>query len=344
MKKIYFFVAILATSFTANAQRQVGVSRAMNATSSSTIAASNQQLVATDTVSAGFDWANANPLLQGVVLTAGGGYVVGTNGYGDEQKAQVFSLGTPAVISGALYWFGAKTVTTSNSIVKMRVYNIDDMGNSTSSPDASTFDTPCPGTAAVSDDVPLSQVDTSSSLETAYIHMFSTPVYRAGDFAIGFDVTGVNFAGGDTIGLVTTSDGEANSSIGDYTWEQWSDGSWHSLEVAWPLFLEMGIFAIVELNTGVNETPFINGAKLGIVGGNPFTDLTTVNYTLQNGAQDVQLSVLDATGKVVLVQNMGDQAAGQYRFDINGTNMAAGTYFVTLQAGAARIATRIVKN
>lgn len=325
------------------AQRQPGNAIAANPVSVQGNTVSTQMVASTDTISAGFDWATASPSLFTVGPSNGGGFVTGTNGYGDKQKVQVFNPGQPVVVNGAIYWFGAKTVTTNNSVVNMRIYTLNGLGNSTTSPNATTFDTPCPSTAIVSDAVPLSQVDTSLSLTSAYVHTFSSSPYLGGSFGVGFDVSGVQFTSGDTIGLVTTSDGEFFED--DYNWEQWSDNNWYSFAspAAWELKLELAIFPIVELGTGIQETPFINGAKLGITSANPFTDFAEVNYALNADTRNVTLMLMDASGKVVQTTDFGDQAAGQYVHKIDGTNLAAGVYYLALNAGSSHIAVKLIK-
>ncbi|MCA6363009.1 MAG: T9SS type A sorting domain-containing protein [Bacteroidetes bacterium] len=337
---------ILATSISTIpllAQRQTGNALAVNPVSGQSNQPATQMVASTDTIGAGFDWSTGTAVIYSVGVANGGGFVTGTNGYGDKQKVQVFDPGQPVVVNGAIYWFGAKTVTTSNSVVNMRIYAIDALGNSTTSPTSTSFDTPCPGTAIVSDAVPLSQVDTSTSLTSAYVHTFSTTPYLGGAFGVGFDISNVQFASGDTLGLVSTSDGEFAQD--DYNWEQWSDNNWFSFASAasWEAKFELGIFPIVELGTGVQETPFINGAKLGIVSANPFTDLAQVSYSLSNETKNVTLMLLDATGKVVQTTHLGDQPAGQYLHNIEGANLAAGVYYLALNAGSANIAVKLIK-
>jgi len=352
MKKIYSIVALLAVAFTANAQRQAVTGRSMNPVSASNSSFSVQMSGPTDTITAGLDWTNtANPTMY-TVAAPYGGFLVGTNGYLDRQKVQVYDPGTPVTVYGAIYWFGSKTVTTANSIVKMRVYHIDGMGVSTTSATTTTADTPCPNTTYVSDNVPLANVDTSLSLSGAYIHTFSAAQFCAGQFGVGFDVTGVQYANGDTLGLVSSTAGEVSPNINsDYNWEQWDpNNDWHSIASAWtdanqqPLLIELAIFPIVEMNTGVNETPFVNGVKLGFAGPNPTSDNTVVKYDLAKDANNVTLTILDAQGKVVSRETRKNQAAGAYTYDVNGLNLAAGTYFVQLQADNSRLAVKMVKN
>jgi len=172
--------------------------------------------------------------------------------------------------------------------------------------------------------------------------MFPTAVYTTQDFAVGFDMTNVNSA--DTVGFVSSTDLDGQGL--DMSWEKWSDGTWHSfLEPGnWQLDIDLAIFPLVEMNTGVNETPFIGGVKLGFAGPNPTTENTVLTYGLQNNAKNVTIRIVDAQGRVVETQSLDNQAAGNYTYNVNSSSFAAGTYFVQLQADNSRIAVKMVKN
>jgi FlgD Ig-like domain len=329
MKKIYTIAAVLAVAVAANAQRASVVSPVvLQPVNLNTPAQQTLMMPPTDTLVA--DAAFTAPVLYN---SSNGGYVVGVNGYGDLQKAQIFRPGAGAVVYGAIYWFGAKSVG-ANGNVAMRVYQLDGTGTST----ASNADI-CPNSTYVSDNVALANVDTSLDFANAYVHTFSTAPYCAGDFAVGFSVAGCG--AGDSIGCVSTTDPDSNT---EDCWEEWSDNTWHTMLEPnnWGLNIALYIFPIVELNTGVNETPFVNGVKLG-VSGNPFTTNTVVNYSLQNSASKVTITIVDAQGRVVSTETTNNVAAGAYNFNFDGANLANGTYFVQIAADNARLATRIVK-
>ncbi|MEW6467942.1 MAG: T9SS type A sorting domain-containing protein [Bacteroidota bacterium] len=275
----------------------------------------------------------------GAVLngSAGGGYVTGNNGYGDKQKAQSFLVTGPALtIYGNIMWFGAKEVTSGNpnSNIKVRIYNM----NGTGTTSAGTGQ-PAPNTVLLSDQVLITAVDTSSNLSLAYIHTFSAPTFVSSDFAVGFDVTGL--APGDTIGMVNSPDGEAGAP--DQSWDQWSDNTWHSYFEAnnWNLNCDQGQFPIVDMQSGIEEMGFLNGVKVATYP-NPATDKVSITYELMNDAKKVEIKILDATGKVIAVINEGEKCAGQHKVDIDATTLAAGTYYVTLQAGNGKMAVALV--
>ncbi len=64
---------------------------------------------------------------------------------------------------------------------------------------------------------------------------------------------------------------------------------------------------------------------------NPATTSTILNYQL-NGNSDVTLDIYSVTGELVYSEDMGNQASGDYKFEINTSDLANGIY--TLQLGA----------
>lgn len=332
MKKIYTLAVCCAVAVAVNAQRQAVAGPVLGpvpANSTNTV----QSVSPTDTINSFVDWSVVSPVLYS---SQNGGYVVGNNGYDDFQKAQMFSptifSQTEMVVFGAIYWFGGKDVG-ANGNVAMRIYKLDGTGAST------LGNVACPNTPLVSDNVAIGSVDTSSNLGLAYIHTFSTPQYIIGDFAVGFDVQGLG--AGDTIGLVSTTDGEGGGFEG--SWEQWNDNNWHTMLEAWPLDIEFAIFPIVEMGTGIGES-YINGISAGFTGGNVFTENTTMNYSLQNSAEKVTIRIVDAQGRTVSEEVRENQAAGNYSYDINGSNLAAGVYYAQIQANGTGVAVKMVKN
>ncbi len=83
-------------------------------------------------------------------------------------------------------------------------------------------------------------------------------------------------------------------------------------------------------NTGIDETP-ANSTMVNVYP-NPATNLVNINYTLNNNA-DVQLQVIDVTGKLVFSQNLGSQIAGSHTTQISKSNLnlSTGVYFYTLK-------------
>lgn len=74
---------------------------------------------------------------------------------------------------------------------------------------------------------------------------------------------------------------------------------------------------------------------------NPCDASGNVKYTLKSEA-NVTIELTDLTGKTVLVQNEGSQAAGEYNTALNTSELASGVYMLTLRAGEGSVVTKLV--
>lgn len=328
MKKIYTIAVLCAAAVTLNAQRGSTVGPVL--TYGSTAAQQTLILPPYDTLG-GPSWASgtATPTIYN---SSGGGYVCGTNGYADIQKAQIFPNTTPMFVVGALYWFAAKEYGSGSSTSKItfRMYACNGAGTDGGGNAVTT----APNTVLASQDVLISALDTGTSLATGTnIWTFASPVATSSDFALGFTMAGL--AAGDTVGLVTSTDGDAGGF--DLSWEEWSDNTWHSFLDAnnWGLDLDMFILAIVDQNVGVNE--YYNGIKMTQNYPNPAVGSTTINYELQNASENVVLNVYDMTGKLVKSVDQGNQAAGAYSINLGVNELAAGDYIFSLSANGQNL-------
>ncbi len=325
MKKVYILSVLVLFAVSAFAQKQVGYVKHMPAQEMSAFK------TPTDTLEPG-NMAN----FTGFTLfgSAGGGYVVGCNGYGDYAKGEAFIVVTPYKIEGAIYWFGGKTEVTGAGTVAMQILAMDGTDGTTTAGTGQT----CPNTILKSDVVSIGNIDTSSLLSTAYIHTFSSVVNVSNDYCIAFDIENCY---PDTIGLVSTADGDGGQM--ELAWDKWSDGAWYTmLEDAsnWGLDFDAVIMPIVDMTDGIVENSFINGLKMSTYP-NPAVNNVTLSYELQNSAEKVLVRVLDASGKVVEHMNLGSQNAGAYTIDMDVANYAAGTYYYLVNAGEARMAIKM---
>lgn len=322
MKKIYTLAIFCAAVVTMNAQRGSVVGPTLDYGTSP--ANQVQSMPPFDTLG-GPSWAGAGT--PTIYTSSGGGYVCGTNGYADIQKAQVFPNTTPLFIVGAIYWFAAKEEGSGNpnSKITYRIYNNDGAGTD----GGGNAITTAPGTVLASQDELLSALDTGTMYASgANIWMLAAPVATASDFSIGFTMAGL--AAGDTVGLVSSTDGDGTGM--DLAWEEWSDNTWHSFLDAnnWGLDLDLFILAIVDQNVGVNE--YYHGIKMTQNYPNPAVGSTTINYSLENASENVVLNIYDMTGKLVKSVDQGNQAAGAYTIQLDVNEFAAGDYIFSLSA------------
>jgi len=83
----------------------------------------------------------------------------------------------------------------------------------------------------------------------------------------------------------------------------------------------------------------VSGTDIQLVP-NPVQDILTVYYALKN-VDDVQISVIDITGKAVRTNTRNANDAPQVELDVN--DLTPGFYFVRLVAGDTVIAKKFVK-
>jgi hypothetical protein len=340
MKKIYMLAATAVVAVSLSAQRahyNTGVS--LDAGTGDYTRSS------TDTIGPGATF--SAPVLNGSI---NGGYVAGNNGYGDKQKVQIFYptdvsfVPVPYTITGAIYWFGAKTVAASPGNLKLGVYKIDGSGH------INLAMAPCPNTLIVQDNVSMASVDTSSTLANITAHMFSTAApqttlnpdgyYSVG---VGFDLTALNVAGGDTIGCVLSSDGDVDPAFPAASWEQWSDNTWFSFEndSNWNLTVDMAIFPIGFNTASVDEPAFLNGVSVNAV--SPYTHSTQFTYQLLSDVSNASINIIDMRGSILYTKSIQNLHAGKYILDYDGADLAPGVYFIMFQAGKGRIAAKFIK-
>jgi hypothetical protein len=74
---------------------------------------------------------------------------------------------------------------------------------------------------------------------------------------------------------------------------------------------------------------------------NPAGENSFVDYNLQS-EENVVINVTDVTGKVVMTINEGNMQAGNHRVQLNTADLAAGTYFIHVTAGAANATSKLV--
>jgi hypothetical protein len=263
-----------------------------------------------------------------------GGWVVGTNGYGDVAKAQQFLLlDGPMSIDELVVFFGGKIVTVggANSTLKGRIYGMNGTGTS----EVGGPGSPAPGTVLAEASISIDDADTTGLL-TGFT--FPTPIWISGDFAAGVDFSGL--AAGDSIGIVTTTDG--SSFIGDYSWEKLDNGQWWTLLYSWPLDLDLVVLPVFTPSAAsVGEEGWLNNMRMSFLGGNPARDNVTVVFESRETA-NMKLHVMDVLGHTVLEKDLGNRPAGEHQQILNTSNWGAGAYYVTLRSNGMPFTKKLI--
>ena len=228
-------------------------------------------------------------------------------------------------------WVGAKKQVGTSDTLNVILYKLDGPGTDTSGPVNNA-----PDTANRIWKIPVSNIDTTNLT----IVNFQTPFIIYVDYAMGVDFSQM---GDDTIGLVSTKDGDAHGT--QLAWNKTSDGSWFSVLNSWydwGMDVDLGIFVIVDKSSAnVNDNYFVDGIKLSQNQPNPAIGNTLVQYEIENNA-NVVLQIFDVSGKIVASYNKGNQSAGRHDININSEKLNSGTYYYSLKAGNKRLTKKMV--
>ncbi len=281
---------------------------------------------------------NYQDTMQGVLIPAdNGGYVLGTNGWLDKCKCEEFKVTYQYKIEGAIYWFGYKRADSAG-LVKFAIWNMNDTTGTTHD----TTNQPCPGTRFVSLTDTTTKIDTSSSLNQAYVVMFPFPVLVTANYCIGFDMSEIK---GDSIALVSTKQGQGGNL--ERVWEQWSSNNkWYTLQGAqWDsgtLNIDAMILPIIDNTVGTVENgDFISGIKLSQSFPNPNAGSFTISYELSAPQTNASLEIIDMNGKRIYFNDKIDSTQGIHHKMVDVAGFTNGTYFYILSTNGARMAKRM---
>jgi hypothetical protein len=273
-------------------------------------------------------FATGTPVLYSFI---DGGYCFGNNPMHDKIFAQKYFVPQTYLVYGVALWVGAKQVVGEADSLSVNFYRVSGLGTDTSGPVMNA-----PDTAFKSMKICTDMIDTSGLT----LILFPDSFIAFLDYAVGIDVSAMD---DDTIGLVTTTDGDALQS--QYSWEQWSDHTWHSVleSLNWGMDLDFGIFIIADMSAAnINDDYFIDGIKLSQNQPNPTSGNTLVQYELMNDAKNVVLEIYDAGGKLINVYNEGKQTNGLHQIDLSTENNASGIYYYSLKADGKRLTKRML--
>ena len=258
-----------------------------------------------------------------------GGFAFGNNGYGDVAKAQSFDKGNAVALKKVLLEFGEVVFGSGdvNSAINVNVYNNYGVGIVVGS--GVLQDSIAPDSIIAQMSIPVSQLLDDGSFTIA--DFTSENVLLSDDFSVGIDFS--LLAAGDTVGLNSTTDGDANGS--NNAWELTSDSVWFQVAesaYSWGLEVQLAIFPVVELDAPAS----IREQSISVsISPNPSSDFLNIRFA-KNGQYEIQL--MDASGRKVLSANSNNSLS---TIDISLLN--AGLYILSVSDGLSRSAYRIIK-
>ena len=348
MKKIYLLSTVLALVFSANGFAQQRIAKSNGAdfnTSKSSSPITSMGVV--DTITAHWDVIFPFPSVDTAVTynDAAGGFLGGQDSYSDIAKAQKFNstMGITAggTINGILFWFGGKMQNAGTASFTPTVWadNAGKPGSVIGTGAAFTVGSIDTSAAAKKPIGPTTALKGIYNVTTNFSPALIMPANKT--FWAGFTLT---YAAGDSAGLVTSNDfkpGDAPGVTGNfpqaqnYTFEQWSDNSWNSVNDgtsnSWQSDIAFAIYPLVDFSfSSVNENS--NNINSLYNYPNPANGMTMISYEIGQTA-NVSITVCDIAGKKLLTLNEDKQTAGSHLVKMDVSSLANGMYFYTLTSG-----------
>ena len=242
--------------------------------------------------------ATSSATLYGVQDSDGGGYLSGTNGYGDTKKGNFYdhALSTNNNLEGAEFYFGRATSGTNPNIT----FEILDGASGT------------PGSVITSVTKPLSEIVDAVNNQSGYYYVDFGGVSVTDDFFVSFSC-GLDMSAGDTIAIISNTDGDAAST--DIAWEEYN-GSWATVNSGWGVTISFAMFPILCPTTTDINTFNNNSVKI-------YPNPTTGIVNIEGIDNYKELQVLDIQGKTVMTIN-------NFTNTLNVSNLPKGNYIIRI--------------
>lgn len=260
-----------------------------------------------------------------VYSSPNGGFAFGNNGYGDKVKAQSYSHSESHVLRGALIRFGNVTYTSTNPESRIRVTVYANNGRGLGL--YGFVDDLAPDSVLAVKDVPLSALPSDDS--PFFVDLSDSNLVFFNRFSIGVDLT--LLAAGDTVGLLSTADGDGGER--QESWEQDASDDWMVVvsPFSWGLDVDFAIFPLVD----VNDPAGISGPTLDVsMWPNPSSGPVRITAPY---AAPWMLTVHNASGQLV--------AHGHFqsdRHDVDLSHLSTGLHIVRIQHGQNMVSKRLI--
>lgn len=262
-----------------------------------------------------------NPVLY---ASPNGGWMNGTNGYGDTEKAQEIKFTQTYLLSGFIYWFALKNKTTGGdtSALVFKLYKKDSAEVINGQPRLA------PGTLLAADTILLGNLSASVQFESG-LNVFSLnePLVMKNNYLGAFSMELMHPK--DSAALFGSTDGQVN--ITDYSWEKWN-GKWNTIKNAWTLDVDFAIFPIIDLTAASVDESAMDQFSLF-----PNPAANTIHWKKLGNVPFNHLVILTIEGKSVKSQSL---LPGETTADIS--DLTPGFYLLGLHAEKTK-ETRFVK-
>jgi hypothetical protein len=256
-----------------------------------------------------------------LIASPNGGYVSGTNGYGDSEKLQAFFPLRSESVLGAFIWFGAKTYNSLDiqSRLCLKVKTFDTTETNT----APFFR----GITNTIDSTWISMADVDTGLafpNGLQYYSFSAPILVNSFYAIGLNFDSL---ARDSSGILLDSVALFNSAIDSVSavgmsWEKWN-GNYKRIVDTWGFDLDFAIFPVID--TTLNSFNRIDIERLSIY---PNPCAQSFHFNIPENKKHLSISIMSIDGRsmynAVLPEN-------QTACEINTTSYPTGYYVVKIQ-------------
>ena len=277
---------------------------------------SQNTIAQTDTI---FDFFQSNGAT--LIVSPNGGYVSGTNGYGDSEKLQAFYPLRSESVLGAFIWFGSKTYNSLDlqSRLCLKVKSVD-----TSETNTAPFFRGITNTID-STWISMADVDTGLTFPNGLQYFaFDSPVLVNSFYAIGlnFDSLARDTSGSllDSIALFNSAK-DSVSAVG-MSWEKWN-GNYKRIVDTWGFDLDFAIFPVID--TTLNSLNRIDIEHLTIY---PNPCAQSFSFNIPKNMKHLSISIMSIDGRLVYNDVLPEN---QTVFELNTTSFPTGYYVVKVQ-------------
>jgi hypothetical protein len=373
MKKIYFTLGLSALLFGANAQQFKKTTSVLGKSiaAHNNLAGKVNQVASTSSVT-------IDTLVPSSYLTTGcsGGvsglteylaYSTADSGYAfGNAVAQTFTynIGTVVTITATTTELAQKYNVGSAAATITNVLVFPGVGSGTVTTTMAhiygeTSHTISATPLGTSSTVPMSAYATAMTATTiaqAYVsYSFATPVAVAANANFYASVTVPAFGGTDkdTMAVLSTQAGCSSNKADSLSWIQTTyviptagtQVQWRAIKDQFGAAnnLDLMIFPVIDItsNAGINNYVSKGGLSLYAAYPNPANSAININFSLDK-ACNVEVEIYDISGKVVKTINNNILANGKNSVSVDVTNLEAGSYIYSINAGGNKMFSRFV--
>ncbi len=174
---------------------------------------------------------------------------------------------------------------------------------------------------------------------------FSSPIpLSAGNFFASIESPAIGGAGQDTLAILSTLAGCSSTDSLAWQFHVTSPAAaaavltagWASINVDFGQNLDLLIFPVVDITTGVNNSISKGNLTLLAAFPNPAANDLTINFGL-NKASKIEIEVFDVTGKLVNSVKLDNLEAGNHATKLNTSSLNAGVYMYSVKSDNAKM-------